>query len=71
VAIRDGRLASHLLNEAWLSPDGGSGLEKKLQSFPQIISSGLDGVALACDIQFRAQGNIAIALALDQSRQFY
>jgi hypothetical protein len=45
--------------------------KKKFKSFMQIIASGFDSVALACDVQFGAQGDISIALAFDQGRQFH
>jgi hypothetical protein len=61
----------NLFMEALLDFFRRSGLEKKFKGFTQIIASGFDSVALACDVQFGAQGDISIALTLDQGSQFH
>ena len=43
--------------------------EEQLQGFGQIAPRFFDGVALACDVQFGAKSNKAVALALDDSHK--
>jgi hypothetical protein len=41
------------------------GLKEQLDRFLQIVPGSLDRIALACDINFGAKANVAIAFALD------
>src|ERR687898_742222 len=61
----------HLVTKPFLDFFRGSRLEKKFQRLTQIIPRGFNGVTLACDIQFRTQRNISVALAFDQGSQFH
>src|SRR3712207_152787 len=55
--------------ESTLDLGGAGGLKEQLDSFSKILPRLLDGIALAGDVKLGAEGHIAIALALDQSRQ--
>src|SRR5579883_1470650 len=44
-------------------------LEEQLQRLGQVALGILDGIALAGDVQFGAEGNIAVSLALDNGSQ--
>lgn len=59
----------NFLVQTFLAFFGRGGFEKQLQGFPEIGAGFLDGLALAGDVQFRAQGDVPITLALDNCRE--
>jgi hypothetical protein len=59
----------HLTPHSPLDLLGAGTLEEQFDGLAQVIAGGLDGIALAGDVEFRAQGNVPVPLALNQSCQ--